>query len=224
VTSGNQPPVVNAGADQAITFPNTASLNGSVSDDGLPTGNTVTASWSQVSGPGTVTFADSHNPLTTATFSGTGVYILRLSASDGESSGSADTVITVNAPNLAPSVSAGANQTITLPVSQVTLSGSATDDGLPTGSGLTFAWSQLNGPSLVSFADQYAPVTTATFTVAGTYQLRLSASDGELIGSADVTITVNHQQLAIVNKDVSLVTPVAGELGHRIARLDQQVG
>src|SRR5205085_2156852 len=54
--------------------------------------------------------------------------------------------------------------------------------------------------SLVSFADQHAPVTTATFTVAGTYQLRLSASDGELIGTADITITVNHaNQAPVVN-------------------------
>ena len=33
----NTPPVVNAGADQAITLPATASLDGTVTDDGLPT-------------------------------------------------------------------------------------------------------------------------------------------------------------------------------------------
>ena len=45
----NQPPTVNAGADQAVTLPNAATLSGTVTDDGLPNG-TVTAAWSTVSG------------------------------------------------------------------------------------------------------------------------------------------------------------------------------
>ena len=35
-TEVNQPPTVNAGPDQTVTFPNSANLNGTVSDDGLP--------------------------------------------------------------------------------------------------------------------------------------------------------------------------------------------
>ena len=34
---GNNPPVVNAGPDQSVQFPDAASLNGSVTDDGKPT-------------------------------------------------------------------------------------------------------------------------------------------------------------------------------------------
>ncbi len=53
----NQAPVVNAGANQTITSPaNTVSLSGSISDDGLPVGGTLTYTWSKTSGPGTVTF------------------------------------------------------------------------------------------------------------------------------------------------------------------------
>jgi len=37
-TPGNQPPTVEAGADQAITLPDNATLNGSAGDDGLPVG------------------------------------------------------------------------------------------------------------------------------------------------------------------------------------------
>src|SRR6185369_13603964 len=41
----NQPPTVNPGPDQHIALPATATLNGIVTDDGLPTGNTVVTLW-----------------------------------------------------------------------------------------------------------------------------------------------------------------------------------
>ena len=43
----------------------------------------MTTAWSLVSGPGTVTFADPNAVDTTASFSGTGTYVLRLTANDG---------------------------------------------------------------------------------------------------------------------------------------------
>src|SRR5205823_8384170 len=56
----NQAPVVSAGAPQTITLPGMAKLNGSVTDDKLPTGGVLTIAWSTVSGPGSVTFSNSH--------------------------------------------------------------------------------------------------------------------------------------------------------------------
>jgi hypothetical protein len=79
----NLPPVVNAGPDQTITLPNNAVLDGTISDDGLPNPpGAVTTSWSIVSGPGTVTFANASAVDTTASFSAPGSYILRLTAND----------------------------------------------------------------------------------------------------------------------------------------------
>src|SRR5207249_4644564 len=52
----NLAPVVNAGADQVITLPSIATLTGAASDDGLP--GVLTTTWSQVSGPGTVSFSN----------------------------------------------------------------------------------------------------------------------------------------------------------------------
>jgi hypothetical protein len=63
----NDPPTVNAGADQTVVHPNAASLQGTVDDDGLPDG-TLTTTWSKLSGPGTVTFQDAESPQTSATF------------------------------------------------------------------------------------------------------------------------------------------------------------
>jgi hypothetical protein len=95
----NQPPVVSAGSDQTITLPSTASLSGSVSDDGLAPGNpTPTVTWTKVSPAGsTVTFGTPNAVNTTATFSAAGTYVLRLTATDGVLSTSDDITVNVNA-------------------------------------------------------------------------------------------------------------------------------
>ncbi|HLG15061.1 MAG TPA: PKD domain-containing protein, partial [Blastocatellia bacterium] len=186
----NHAPQVNAGPDQTIELPtNTVTLNGAVTDDGLPPGSTLTIAWTTVSGPGTVTFADASAAQTTATFSAAGEYVLRLSASDTRFTSTDDVTITVIQENHAPQVNAGPDLTITLPAS-ATLNGTVTDDGLPPGSTLTIAWSTVSGPGTVTFADASAAQTTATFSIAGTYVLRLTASDSALSASDDVTVTV----------------------------------
>ncbi|MBI2105055.1 MAG: fibronectin type III domain-containing protein [Candidatus Omnitrophica bacterium] len=91
----NQAPVARAGSDQALTLPAAATLEGTVSDDGLPTGQSLTVAWSQVSGPGTAALEDPAAPATTATFSVEGSYVLRLTAHDGALSASDDLTVTV---------------------------------------------------------------------------------------------------------------------------------
>ncbi|HLF05341.1 MAG TPA: Ig-like domain-containing protein, partial [Dehalococcoidia bacterium] len=80
----NKAPITNAGPDQTVTLPGAVSLDGTVADDGQPSG-VITSLWSKVSGPGTVTFANPAVVDTTATFSVAGAYVLRLTASDGAS-------------------------------------------------------------------------------------------------------------------------------------------
>jgi pectate lyase len=94
--------------------------------------------------------------------------------------------------NQPPTVNAGANQTITMPAS-VTLDATVNDDGLPASGKMTSAWSRVSGPGSVSFANPSAVDTTASFTMAGTYVLRLTANDGALSVGDEVTITVNPQ-------------------------------
>src|SRR4029079_2522805 len=53
-------------------------------------------SWSMISGPGSVNFADAHSSKTSVTFSTGGVYLLRFTVTDGELSASDDIQITVN--------------------------------------------------------------------------------------------------------------------------------
>lgn len=94
-SEGNQPPLVYAGEDQSITLPDSVSLEGEVSDDGNPS-NTLTTSWSKVSGEGNVIFSNPNDLLTTAAFSVPGDYVLRLTASDGELTSVDDIAIAVS--------------------------------------------------------------------------------------------------------------------------------
>jgi len=111
VPTPNRPPTVNAGTDARVTLasPATASLTGIVTDDGLPTlPGVVTTTWTHVSGPGSVTFADPSALATAATFVVEGSYVLRLTASDGETDASDELTITVTSDitNQPPTVSA----------------------------------------------------------------------------------------------------------------------
>ena len=94
---GNEAPVVQAGPNRTVTMPDSAALAGSISDDGLPEGATLTSVWTQISGPGTATFTDPTSPMTDVTFSAAGVYVLKLTADDSELQGSDDVTVTVNA-------------------------------------------------------------------------------------------------------------------------------
>ncbi|QQR93879.1 chitobiase/beta-hexosaminidase C-terminal domain-containing protein [bacterium] len=79
----NKAPIINAGVDQVITLPSSVNLLGTAIDDGLPNGTqSLTSTWSKISGNGVVTFADANSLTTRATFSSPGVYTLKLSVSD----------------------------------------------------------------------------------------------------------------------------------------------
>ncbi len=181
----DQPPTVNAGVDQTITLPATASLDGTVTDDSL---SALTTVWTMTSGPGIVTFTDASLVDTTASFDTAGDYVLRLTATDGTGSVLDEVAITVApAPiDLSPTVDAGVDQTITLPAT-ASLDGTVTDDSL---SALTTVWTMTSGPGIVTFTDASLVDTTASFDTAGDYVLRLTATDGTGSVLDEVAITV----------------------------------
>ena len=85
-SSPDFPPSVVAGADRMVMRGGTTYLSGSVKS--VKPSRTPEAVWSKVSGPGTVTFADAHAPVTTARFSAPGEYVLKLTAGKGALSAS----------------------------------------------------------------------------------------------------------------------------------------
>ena len=189
----NQAPTVNAGSDQTIELPNEAVLSGICNDDGLPAGNNLSCVWS---GPAGVNFANTNSGNTTASFNAPGTYALTLTANDGELGNSDMLYIIVNpAPaNQAPTANAGGNQDAFLS-SGITLNGSCSDDGLPTGSTVTANWT---GGAGVNFSDANSANTSATFSNIGSYIVNLSCSDGALSGSDSATINVTDTPTAPV--------------------------
>ena len=198
VTPGNNAPQVNAGLDQTIVFGVDANLSGTLTDDGVPVAATLT--WSKISGPGTVTFANSNAAVTTASFSAVGDYVLRLLANDTELIGFDEVTITAGTPgNAAPIVNAGPDQNIIFG-SDANLNGGITDDGVPVAA--TSTWSKISGPGTVTFANPNSPVTTASFSTPGVYVLRLFADDTQLTGFDEISISTQN------SGDVTLDIPV----------------
>jgi N-acetylneuraminic acid mutarotase/fibronectin type 3 domain-containing protein len=118
-------------------------------------------------------------------------YYYAVTAVDADGRESALSQVVSATGNRAPIVSAGEDQDVSLPNASVTLEGTAEDDGFPDPPGmLTFLWSEVSGPAEVVFADPTALETTASFSAPGDYVLRLSADDGALTSSDEVTITV----------------------------------
>ena len=95
--------------------------------------------------------------------------------------------------NLPPVVYAGPDSQLVatnFPLA-VNLAGTVTDDGLPITPGVvTSVWSEVSGPVPVSFGNPVVVATTATFAQPGVFTLRLTASDGDLVRSSDVIVTV----------------------------------
>jgi hypothetical protein len=91
--------------------------------------------------------------------------------------------------NTAPTANAGADQTITLPVNAVTLSGTGSDID---GTIASYGWTKISGPGTYTITSPAAQTTTVTGLVAGTYVFQLTVTDnGGATGFSNVTITVN---------------------------------
>ena len=113
--------------------------------------------------------------------------------------------------NTGPTVNAGAGSSIDISESAV-LSGSASDDGIP--SPLTTTWTKLTGSGAVTFANASSASTTATFTAGGAYTLQLEASDGDksAVDTVDITVAATISYFADDFDDDDLVgwTTTAG--------------
>ena len=71
------------------------------------------------------------------------------------------------------------------------LSGVVTDDGYPT-KVLLVSWTRVSGPAGVTFTNAASASTSVIFSMAGTYVLRLSASDSALSASDELTVVAEN--------------------------------
>ncbi len=191
-TTGNISPTANAGADQTITLPTSSvTLTGSGTD---PDGSISTYQWTKIAGPTSFTIVSPTQAQTVINGLVQGVYQFQLRVTDNGGASDLDTVtVTVNAavppPNQAPTANAGADQTITLPTSSVTLTGSGTD---PDGSISTYQWTKIAGPTSFTIVSPTQAQTVINGLVQGVYQFQLRVTDNGGASDLDtVTVTVN---------------------------------
>ncbi len=212
--SGNQPPIAKVGAKQTITLPTSSvSLDGSKSTD--PDGSIASYSWSQSSGPAGASIASATSATTNVTGLSAGTYIFKLTVTDNKgATGSAlDTIVVNTSTNQSPVANAGADQTITLPVTTVTVNGSASND--PGGSITKYAWSLLSGPSKVSIVSA-SSVSTAinNLIIPGIYVVKLTVTDNSGKTASDyVAINVkgaaNQAPVANAGADQTIASPAS---------------
>jgi N-acetylneuraminic acid mutarotase len=199
VAPSNSAPIVNAGPDQQLAFPASVTLDGTVTDDGKPTGSTLTTTWSKQSGPGTVTFGNAAAQDTTASFSVAGTYVLQLSASDSvlSSNDTVTIVLTSGTTNTPPT----ANFTFSCTTLTCTFTDTSTDTD---GSVVGWQW---------SFGDSTTATTqnsSRTYSAAGTYTVTLTVTDNNgATNSVSKAVAANVAQavtsFSLINADSNTV-------------------
>jgi pimeloyl-ACP methyl ester carboxylesterase len=187
VTAAPPPPapIANGGPNQSITLPtNSVTLNGSAS---TAKDTIVAYRWTILTGNGgSLTTPDSVSTSLIGLTAGT--YTIQLQVTDDRSQVGLDTVqVTVN-PAPPPTANPGPDQSITLPVSSVTLNGSASTGVYPIAS---YQWSVLSGPAGDTVTAPDSVITSLTGLTAGSYLVQLQVTDdSSRVGTDTVTITV----------------------------------
>lgn len=213
VNAANLAPTANAGADQTITLPtNSANFTASGTD---PDGTIASYNWTEEGGS-SATLTNATSQTLTVTVPGSGTFTFRVTITDnGGAIDYDDVVLTVNpaAVNQAPTANAGANQTITLPVNSLNLSGSGSD---PDGTIASYLWTKTSGPS-ATITNATSSTVSLSNLVEGSYVFRLTVTDNgvpspALSAFSEVTVTVlpaaiNQPPTANAGADQTITLP-----------------
>ncbi len=207
------PPSAHAGADQTVVLPlDSVALSGATS-----TGkdSIVSYQWTILSGPGAPVLETPNSATTELANLSVGVYQVALLVTDDSAQVGLDTVqITVNPapPPPPPTANAGSNQSITLPVSAVTLTAAAST-GID--SIVSYQWTVLSGPAGDTLSAPDSVVTTLSNLAAGVYSVQLKVTDdSSQVGIDTVTVIVispapNQPPLVTVGGNQSITTTAA---------------
>jgi alpha-tubulin suppressor-like RCC1 family protein len=237
VYAPSAPPVVKVSSPQTITLPTSSvTLSGSAT---AATGRSIISqTWTKISGGAATIISPASN---TTAVSGLvpGTYTFALNVLDnGGLRASGTVLITVLAASTPPTLKVSGAQTITLPASTVTLTGSATAE-----TGHTIAswlWTKTSGLAGITITSASSATTTVTGLAKGTYTFLLTVTDNtKLTASATVTITVNAapvttssstapstpptlkvggaQTITLPTSTVTLTGSATAETGHTIA-------
>ena len=172
----NAAPIANAGADQNVTSGATLTLDASSSSDS--DGSIASYFWTD----GNTTLGTTASVSTSSLSIGTHTISL-IVTDNGGAIGTDTVVVTVNAPNVAPTANAGADQNVTSGAT-VTLSGSASSDS--DGTIVNYTWN--DGATTLGTG---VSLQTSSLSV-GTHTITLTVTDdANATGTDTVVVTVN---------------------------------
>jgi len=205
----NQAPFANAGPDRTITLPvNSIVLTGTAND---LDGSIASYNWSILSGPAATLTNQTTNVVTVSNMIA-GSYLIRLTVTDNLGATAVDNVlVTVNPAvvNQTPTVNAGPNQAITLPVNTINLTATAND---PDGSISTYLWEKVTGPA-ATLAGTATQTLAATNLLEGVYVFRITVTDNiGATASDEVTVTVtsiNQPPVVVASNNVTITLPTS---------------
>jgi len=212
VKPANSSPLSVPGANQTITLPALASLDGSGSSDA--SGTISSYQWTKVSGPTGDILNTPQASKTTISFTSPGTYVYSLTVTDNGTglSNSANISITVNPALINPVVNAGSNQIIVLPA-LANLIGSAKSSS---GSIVSYTWTKLSGPSGDQILSPSSSSSQVKFSQSGAYTYQLTVIDNNnLSASATVQITVSNPNIppiANAGSNQTITLPSSGNL------------
>ncbi|RKR09090.1 putative repeat protein (TIGR01451 family) [Flavobacterium sp. 81] len=198
ITFNDTPPsIANAGPDQELCDVDTATMAATTVTSGIGT-------WTKVSGPpANIASPNSENSLMLGLIPGTYEFLWTVTTLNLNGCISEDSVI-VTIYDLPSTANAGQDQIIPQ-FSPVNMNAVTPTVG-------TGEWTQVSGPSIVGFADETLPGTAVTGTIAGTYVLRWTVSNGNCAVSSDtVTLTILSVADLELTKSISPMTGSAGD-------------
>jgi len=196
----NQSPTASAGDDFTVNINTTATLDGSVSDDGLPNPPaSVSIVWTVFSGPGTASFTNSAEPMSDVSFDATGEYVLRLTADDNEIAHTDEVVVTVVDPT--------SQQTFTVVEDAYTRANLTTSNFGSEEIIRVQKWGNMTGFARFDLSSIPSGNTVSSAT------LRVSINDVKLAGSVDIhKVYDDWSELTLTNNNKPTFGPASANV------------
>jgi len=197
-----------------VTMPNALTLTGTVTDS---SGLTPSVTWTEVSGPGTVTFANPSQASTNITFSQIGTYVLELTATDSVNTGFAQFTVTA----LQPVTGSASQGWIGTPAYGSSVSGLvpiALASGVSLSSG-TLSYMPTNNVNNVTVLNPNVSgtgligVLDTTMLANGSYWIQMQATDANgnsQYSLVQVTVSGNYKPGRVTSTVTDLIVPSTG--------------
>lgn len=187
-----------AGDSGQFTLTRTGSTAGALTVN-LSVSGTASAVTDYAALPGSVVFADAQSvatldiqPTNDAVLDADEVVLLSLAAGDyaiGTPSHAGVTITDNDAAPVVQIVNPTTHGQIIASGNGLIVGANVADDALP--QPVSLVWSKVSGPGAVTFDDATSASTGASFSMTGTYVLRVTATDGQFVSTDDLAVTVD---------------------------------